>query len=351
MLHEILNHKQTMKIEDKSWYKHLKPETELVDEENFYNFYRTLHERNEIWIRRFIDKQERPWTSDKILRDYKFTNSYRELDRASQWLVNNVLTDHRLSLEDLIFRIMVYRFFNQPCTFDKKKSPYAIVLPHYDNFDKQDLWEQVVTYREKVDNPWHTAYLMNPGASKPNGWNKRGLFRDDMYVNNVLQQVHDKIPEIVLILKKAKRPEEIVAVLETILAVSGFMSHEFYLDFCYCAKYWKQAIMKFTQNDFTNVGPGCSTGLRIIFPRLEKKRQVEGIHWLLELLPEVYEQLGLEFRYIHWNKEDGYHVNEKVNNLTLHTIEFWLCEYQKYWKMNIGEGKQRSKFKPKTKID
>lgn len=337
------------KFEDKSWFAHLPPVTEDVNKENFDKFFITLNERNEIWYRRFILKQEKPWTKDVILRDYKFTNAYRELDRASQWLVHNVLTDHKLSLEDLIFRIIIYRFFNQPTTFNKKENKLAITLPHYETFDNQALWEQVVTYREKVDNPWHTAYLMNPGASKPKDWNKKGLFRDDMYVNNVFMQVHKTIPEIVKVLKTAKDPKDITKVLETILAVSGFMSHEFYLDFCYCAKYWKQPIMKFTQMDYTNVGPGCSTGLRIIFPSLEGKEQIKGIYWLHELADETFKRLGIEFKFVHWdNEKREYYVDKTKNNLNLHTIEFWLCEYQKYWKMEIGEGKQRSKFIPQT---
>lgn len=342
------------RIEDKSWFKHLPDANLHVYKPNFYEFYQTLHERQEIWHRRFMQKLEAPWTDNDILRDYKFTNAYRELDRASQWLVHNVLTDLDLELKDLLFRIMIYRFFNQPTTFDKTKSKYAITLPHYDDFDSDDLWEQVVTYREKVDNPWHTAYLMNPGASKPKDWNKRGLFRDDMYVNTVFNQVHSVIPQLVKVLKTAKSPYDITACLEQVLAVSDFMSHEFYLDFAYCEKYWRHKIMAFDQNDFTNVGPGCSTGLRLIFPSLgtNRKEQKIGLYWLKDLADEAYDTLGLKFKYLHWDKQrKQYYIDEDSNNLTLHTYEFWCCEYQKYKKMQWGEGKQRTKFIPKTNVN
>lgn len=39
----------------------------------------------------------------------------------------------------------------------------------------------------------------------------------------------------------------------------------------------------------------------------------------------------------------------RVGEITLHQVEMWLCEYQKYWKMRIGEGKQRSTFEPRTR--
>ena len=51
-----------------------------------------------------------------------------------------------------------------------------------------------------------------------------------------------------------------------------------------------------------------------------------------------------------WNKEKKAYEITNECNITLHQIEMWLCEYQKYWKMVIGEGKQRSEFQPKTNI-
>ena len=338
------------KFDKKSWAEKLPPATEDVNEENFNKFFDMLFERQEIWYRRFVLKQPAPWTKNWILRDYKFTNAYRELDRASQWLVHNVLTDHTLSKPDLIFRILIYRFFNQPTTFDKGYSKHAIQLPHYKDFNSQNLWEQIVNYREKVDNPWHTAYLMNPGGAKPKDWNKRGLYRDDMYANTVFNQAHKKIPEICSVLKTAKKPQDVIDVLEGILSVAGFMAHEFYLDFCYCEKYWREKIMEFDQNDFTNVGPGCSTGIRMIFPSLEGKEQIQAIYWLKELAEEHLNKRG-EFKYLYWDKDKlEYYVDHTKPNLTLHTFEFALCEFQKYIKMEWGEGKQRSKFTPYTKI-
>lgn len=336
-----------VKDPDCLWGQMLPDASESVNVHHFKEFFRTMFERQEIWYKRSILKQPAPWTTDKYLRDYKFTNVYRELDRASQWLIKNVLLDHKLSLEDLVFRIIIFRFYNQPDTFDSD-SVYFVKLPHYESFSPKKLWLETVMYREKVDNPWHTAYMMNLAfLAKPKDWKGKGLFKDHAYCEYAFVKIHEMIPTIVEALKICETPEGIMHVLEKMPATAGFQAHEFYIDFCYCARYWKEAIMPFDENDFTNVGPGCSLGIRLIFPQLQPNEQIDGIYHLRDMAEEQLAEFKESFKYIKW-KEGEYHPAQECN-ITLHQIEMWLCEYQKYWKMTIQQGKQRSKFTPKTK--
>ncbi len=325
------------------WVKHLPSVTQEVNENHLQRFFNLMYERQEIWYRRFILKQPKPWTQDTYLQMYKFTNVYRELDRASQWLIKNVLLDHSLTIEDLIFRILIFRFYNQPNTFEHPV--YFVNLPHYKFFNTDQIWRETVTYRQKVDNPFHISYLMNLAfAKKPIDWKGEGLFKDEAYCTIAFAKVHQHIPEIVQTIQTAKQPEEIIKCLEKLHAVSGFQSYEFYLDFCYVAKYWRYAIMKFDENDYVNVGPGCSLGIRLIFPSLLPNEQKSGIQTLKDLSEQYLKQFG-DFKYVHWNRsKQKYEVSDKWN-LTLHSgAEFWACEYSKYFKMMIKAGKQRSKF-------
>ncbi len=335
--------------EKSAWVDKLPEPTEDVDVENINTFFELIFERQEIWYKRFVLRQSAPWTDNDILREYKFTNVYRELDRASQWMINNIFNQSHLSVVDLVWRIMIFRFFNQPDTFDHPK--YGIDLPSYKDFDPYKMWEQVVTYREKVDNPWHTAYLMNLAFAKmPPDWSGRGLFKDEAYIKTAFTKIHKAIPKLAIILAKAKEPEEIIAELEKLPAVATFQSHEFYVDFCYVSRYWKRRIMKFDEDDYTNVGPGASLGLRLIFPSLTPKEQKQGIYWLRDLAKEQLENFG-QFKYIRWNRQfQRYVVTPSFGSVNLHQMEMMLCEYAKYWKMQVKEGKQRSKFVPKTTV-
>lgn len=336
-----------------TWVNKLPSVKETVNVENFSLFFDYIFERQEIWFKRFILGLERPWTDNPYLRDYKFTNVYRELDRASQFLIKNILSNEKLSLENLLFKLFVYRFFNQPDTFESGK----IYLPDYDNYKPTKLWKEVVNYRKAGENPFHTAYMQNmaffPLSIKDKIWptlkKNDMMLKDYAYCMYVFPQIHKIIPDLAKVITKKKfnNPEQLIKELEKLPATAGFQSHEFYLDFCYLNKYSKYEF-QFNENDYTNVGPGCSLGIRLIFPSLSPDEQKQAIYWLRDLSKKELKKRG-DFKFTNWDKEKDKYVVSKINNITLHQIEFCLCEFSKLWKMIIKEGKQRSRFEPKTK--
>lgn len=327
-----------------SWVEQLPSPEQEVDEQHLKTFFEVMKERQKIWVRRVQQRKPAPWTNNRILRDYKYTNVYRELDRASQFMIKHILMQE-YSVEQKLFKLMVFRFYNQPDSF--RQNGGLIDLPDYENWDKERMWFQTVAQRKKA-NPWHTAYMMNmafaPKLTKP--WSKPGLYKDWAYINIVFDAIHSIIPGLVTVLDQAVKPEHIIECLETLPATSSFQSHEFFIDFTYFARYTSEGpIMQFDANDFTNVGPGASLGLRLIFPSMRPVDQKEGIYYLQELAEEL---LGDDFPYLVWNKDKKqyYTTNEYSDSIfTLHQIEMWLCEYSKYWKMTIGAGKQRSKYR------
>src|SRR5689334_7766826 len=90
-------------------YSDLLPNSKLsVSRPHLIEFFETMFERQEIWYKRFVEKKDRPWTKDKFFANHKFTNVYRELDRSSQWLINNVILKAK-DERNLIFQILLYR--------------------------------------------------------------------------------------------------------------------------------------------------------------------------------------------------------------------------------------------------
>lgn len=316
-----------------------------ICEEYLELFFKTMFERQEIWYNRNIEKKPKPWTKDEIFKNYKFTNVYRELDRSSQFLINNILLNFDQAPEDVVFRAFTYRIYNIPDTFTNINS--EVKLQTYDDFDPDYLWIDTRNYRKRVGNPWHTAYMMNVAGimSKPSDWNESttGMFKDYVYCKVVMSSLHKNIPNIM----NAKTISEFISAVEKVKGLSSFMSHELFLDAILINKYWKQKVFPdFSENDFTNVGPGASLGIKIIFPSLKPKNQIDAIYWLRDLSEEYLAKNG-EFKYIKWNKSKKiYEVGQ--HNITLHQIEFWLCEFSKYFKIIIKKGKQRSKFIPRT---
>lgn len=357
-----------------SWYTKLPDAMEKVHVPYFKLFFETMFERQLIWKRRFIEKKDRPWTDNEIFQKSKFTNVYRELDRNSQWLIKNIIRDDKLSLKNLIWKMMVFRFFNNPSTFefDAKKpvqlnlfeAPYKSGLkqassvdelisakkwrngiPDWEEYNEDEFCKFIAGVRSSGQNPYTTAYLINSMATP-------GQSRDYCYTRVVIPYLHDHLDDLINVVKGAEKPEQIISCLKTFPAVADFIAHEFYQDFTYIPRYTDRKFMKFDQNDFTNVGPGASLGIRLIFPNLQAKEQKKAIYKLRDVAENVLKKIGDKrgeaFPFLYYDKANDKYYADAECNITLHQIEMWLCEFQKYWKMIIGEGKQRSEFKPKT---
>lgn len=351
-------------FERESWYSKLPKETFDVYNENLRLFFHTMYERQMIWKKRFFDKKPKPWTNNKILSEYKFTNVYRDLDKNSQFQIKTIILDEKLTIKNLVWKMMVFRFFNNPKTFQfdcknqnfqgdlfKKNKLISATkwrngIPDFDEYDEDEFSDFISCVRSSGQNPYTNAYLINSRATLNHS-------RDYCYTRVVIPSLHKKINSIILTVKTAKNPEEIIKKFKELPGVSDFIAHEFYQDFTYISKYTNRKFMKFDQNDFTNVGPGASLGLRLIFPSLKSREQKSGIYELkkkAELMLKVESSKNnMKLLFVDWDKKKGeYFLTEKCN-ITLHQIEMWLCEFQKYWKMLNGVGKQRSKFLPESK--
>lgn len=323
-------------------YEHLLPPiSEAVNDENLDLFFSSMFERQEIWYKRNFLKQPRPWTKDKIFEG-KFTNVYRELDRHSQWQIQNIFLDKRNDKLNLVWKIMLFRIFNKPELFEYIKTVSGDFMPDYKDYGVNGFGRLVENYRNLGENPFTNAYLINSQACP-------GASRDWCYINKVVPTIHKTIPKLLVLFKQAKTPEQIIEKLLELPSVANFIAHEFYQDFTYISIYTDFDIFKFDQNDFTNVGPGAKEGIRMIFPNLEtNKQQIKAIYILRDLAEQKLSEIG-DFKFVYWcKKTNQYKVNDKCN-ITLHQIEMWLCEFQKYWKMKHKVGKQRSVFEPKTK--
>lgn len=350
-----------------SWADKLPDESLECYKPNLKLFFETMYERQKIWVRRFIEKKPRPWSDNPILANFKFTNVYRELDRSSQFLIHKIMIpmdEEGCSDLNILWKMMVYRTFNNPETFcfepselnkdlfgDTEQyipsSRWRHGIPDFDEYDEDEFYEFICGVRLSGKNPFTNAYFINPISS---------CSRDKAYCHIMLPKLHSKIKDIYEVITTCETADEIIRIMNTLPAVSDFISHEYYQDLTYLQRYTQIDFMRFGQNDYTNVGPGASTGIRLIFPNLKTiKEQKDAIYRLKSMakkeLSLISEYRGEEsFPYLYWSKRKKEYYSNPVCNITLHQIEMWLCEFQKYWKMTIDEGKQRSKYVPKPKI-
>lgn len=331
-----------------SFDQHLPSPDIDVHDEYLHLFFETMFERQEIWYKKTIlQLPQDQWTKNEILRDYKFCNVYRELDATTQYLIKNVYLQAKKDddygseeqLKSVVFCIIAHRIYNNFPLFQKIGYPdwYSFNKGFASDIQKQ-RWLRILSDLEEVG-----FKTLNQEAYKINTYIWKGEPRWKAYTERILFEYVYLVEDIVELFKE-KDPKWLIQLLKSVEGVGGFLSHEFYQDFCDLNTYYKEDTVAFDKNSYTNVGPGAALGLRLIFPSCQPEGHKKVMKQLLEVAPEYLGEFG-KFKYIHWDSQKEWHkVWTTIPSLTLHNIEFWLCEFAKYVKMLKGEGKQRSKY-------
>lgn len=317
-----------------------------LNKENLDLFFSMIYDRQMIWKRRFIDKLPAPWTENEIFKKYKFCNLYREHDRSSQWEIRNIIMDNSLSDKNLIWKILVYRTFNNPETFARALEKWPNGIPDYEDYDEDEFTVHIDNIRTMGLNPFTNAYSITGNVVI-------GDSIDNAFCHTVVPAIHRSVNTIFMMMQNADTPEQIVTFLMTLPGASSFTAHEYYQDFTYISIYTDRTIMRFDQNDFTNLGPGSSQGVRLIFSRLKGSEQLSCYTYLQTLAEEKLEEIGLErgelMPYVEWNKKTRSYDVITECNLSLNQIEGALCEFSKYMRILRNTGRPRcSEFKART---
>lgn len=299
----------------------------LAHKKNIKEFFYWMYERQNIWYNRFILQKERPWTKDKILDEYKFTNTYRELDRNTLWLIHNVIRKKN-DPKNMLWKIIVFRYFNKPELFD-----YMNGIPDFDNFNPKEFNIKVVEYKKKYGRVFTDAYLINP----PKNPIDRKLGMELFYCKHI-NVLHKKMNNILWKgYEKLEDPAKFNLLLKKELhCIANFLAYEIYCDLCYTD--W----FKWTENDFVNVGLGSKFGVELLFPfTSEKGGHTRMLYFLKENSEYFFKKYNFVMKYYNENSPKDFKNGKKM---TLRTIEHSLCEYSKYFKDTIKVGKQSKKF-------
>ena len=85
----------------------------------YETYWRFAAERLAIFYRRRRDPAG-PWTTDPILRAYRFTNVFRATDRVSQYLIREIQyrADRSQDPGEIFFRTILFKIFNKIETWE-----------------------------------------------------------------------------------------------------------------------------------------------------------------------------------------------------------------------------------------
>ncbi|CAB4189835.1 hypothetical protein UFOVP1196_15 [uncultured Caudovirales phage] len=273
-------------------------------------FWYWIAERHAIYLRRQAGLPK-PWTSDPILRDYKFTNPFRENDRGTVWLRENFLEPHKHDdLGLLAFNICWYRMFNWTGT--------GAYLGWQTGWDEQDIITRLghrLTLGEQV---FTGAHIVRSAFGQP---------KIDSIVRVCGDLYHMCVAAgaLVTCCREEKSLETVFKGLMQVQYVGPFMAYEMVTDMRHTELLGDASDIM----TWANPGPGAMRGLQ----RLQMPPTVDSMRLLLANGEEkLWAQIPEPF------------LSAEYPLLEMRDIEHSLCEFDKWCRVKFGEGKPRGRY-------
>jgi hypothetical protein len=240
------------------------------------SYWHLASERQNVYFRR-LSGLSGPWTDDPILRRYRFTNAYRAADRVSQALIH-VIYERAGKPEDVIFRILLFRFFNKPSTWASLEAACGEVSwASFDLDAYSDALDRLMSQGARI---YSAAYIIPPppfGAARK-------------HRNHLLLIQHMMNSGLVADVLDARSLEDVYKAIHSYPSLGPFLAYQLTIDLNY------SDIIDFDEDDFVVAGPGARSGLAKCFLDTDGLADEDLIRWMADSQEQQFEQYGLEFQ-------------------------------------------------------
>lgn len=280
-------------------------------------------ERQNIFMKR-VQGVKPPWTDDKTLQDFRFTNTYRVLDRVSQYLIKSVIgRDNAYSGDDLFFRIVLFKLFNKIETWEQLERMVGDISFANYNFDRYDrAFSSMIKRKETI---YSAAYIM------PSGVTSFGFPKKHENNLKLLEMMMNDSPAGQI--KKMKSLGDLYSFFLNFPTIGPFLAFQYAIDINY------SNLCDFSEMDFVVPGPGAIRGIQKCFPKVKKSFFPTLIRLIAEAQTVEFAHRGLTFHYLGSRK------------LQLIDIQNLFCEIDKYSRRLAAYQKAGHRIKQKYKIN
>ena len=255
--------------------------------------------RQDLFMRR-VAGAPAPWTDDRVLGSYRFTNVYRAADRVSQYLIRHVLYDGLQTEQELFFRAILFKIFNRIETWKRLTSEVGPLS--WKEFDFERYAQTLDDMLVRGEAIYSGAYIMPspPFGSRRKHRNHLRLLEDMM---------HSGAPWRIA---RARSLREMFEVLRGYPSLGDFLAFQFTIDLNY------SELTHFSEMEFVVAGPGARDGIRKCFAATDGLSDCEIIRIMADRAQLECEQQGLSFQTL-WGRE-----------LQLIDCQNLFCEVDKY---------------------
>ncbi|MES9995631.1 nucleotide kinase domain-containing protein [Desulfovibrio aminophilus] len=290
----------------------------------FDTYWKFAAKRQDIFFAR-LRGDPRPWTDDSILLEHKFTNAYRASDRVSQYLIKNVIYDGDQDIDEVFFRIILFKLFNKIETWELLKRNIKEISYSSFNFDRYD---KILTNAIEQNNRIYSAAYIMPTGGRGTKYKRKHR----MHLDLLQQMMHDKLPNQIT---NSKSMGNVFELLLNYPGIGDFLAYQFATDINY------SELTNFPETQFVVPGPGAKDGIKKCFTKTGGLSDTEIIKIVMDHQEEEFERLGIEFKSL-WGRP-----------LKLIDCQNLFCETDKYARVKhpdikgkTGRTRIKQKFSP-----
>lgn len=261
-----------------------------------------------------------PLTDDPILNKFSFTNAYRASDRASQYLIREVLYAGDQEPVEIAFRCILFRMFNRIDTWRLLCSRIGDLTARDFSPARYDrVLEDAMRIGARV---YSSAYIM------PSGTSSFGFDRKHQnHLALIRMMLRDRFVDRLL---DCVSLESVYRLLLSYPMLGPFLAFQLAIDLNY------STVLNFSEMDFIVAGPGARSGIRKCFSSREGWTDEALIRHVAENQENEFSERGLTFESL-WGRP-----------LQLIDVQNLFCEIDKYARVAhpdvVGHG-QRTRIK------
>ena len=297
-----------------------------------YVFYQK--ERTNIYKQKNVLGLKPPYTKDEILLNYRFTNTRRELDKESIYLINNVLKS-KISLEDKLLNCILFRFINRGDIYDM----YGGKIEFSKYKSKEELYKMLDDAKE-----WHAkSGLPKNGNAYLTSGSRRGIyiklekeFGSVEKENNTLVYWLWKNASDYTDVLKEKTIYGMYKKMLKLVGLSNFIAYQVLIDLTYT----NENEFPFSENEFVISGPGCDRGIEHFVIDKDGLTNDEFMFWLRDNIDRLCSENDID-----WNPQEMFEfLNEDSRNWGVMQIENSFCEFDKYIRTKYNGKRPKNKY-------
>lgn len=261
-------------------FARLSPAVPTAVYETYWHF---ASERQRVFFQR-IRGEPAPWSEDPILQRFKFTNAYRASDRASQFLIREVIYAGPQSAQELFFRTLLFKLFNRIQTWEMLESALGEISWESYSFEEMDgVLSEAFGRGERL---YSAAYII----PSPRQFGNQRKYRNHLRL--LEEMMAAEIPERI---QECDRMQDAFDLLLSFPSIGSFLAYQFVTDLNY------STLTDFSESEFVAPGPGALDGIRKCFSDLGGLNEVDTIKFIADRQELEFESFGLDFQNL-WSR-------------------------------------------------